>query len=226
MPFFFILSAWYSEFGKLFRNFYNPQNFMAKKYYAYLIPKTDDSGICDNWDECKKKVHGIAEARYRGFSSHEDAEAWLMKGADYGHKKEMQKGIYFDAGTGRGDGVEVSVTDENGKDMLELVLPKKKINKHGKFLLSPETTNNHGELLGCKWALEIAKKKNVKSIFGDSRLVIDYWSKGYIKMENVLPETIELALEVATLRKEFKMKGGKVEYVPGSENPADLGFHR
>lgn len=198
----------------------------SKKYYAYRLPKTGESGICDNWEECKKIVSGKTDARYKGFSSLADAEEWIGQGADYLHKKEMPKGIYFDAGTGRGDGVEVSVTDEGGKDLLQLALPKKKINKHGKLLLGADATNNFGELLGCKYALEIAKKKNIKHIFGDSRLVTDYWSKGYVKMEEVMPETIELALEVATLRKEFEKKGGKIEHVSGAENPADLGFHR
>lgn len=198
----------------------------SKKFYAYLIPETGESGICDNWNDCKGKVSGIKEARYRGFSSRTDAESWLSAGADYGHKKEMPKGIYFDAGTGRGDGVEVSVTDEKGKDLIGLVVPKKSINKHGKLLLGADATNNFGELLGCKFALEIALKKNVKRIFGDSKLVTDYWSKGYVKMEEVMPETIELALEVATLRKQFEKKGGKIEHISGAHNPADLGFHR
>ncbi|OGZ96797.1 MAG: ribonuclease HI [Candidatus Sungbacteria bacterium RIFCSPLOWO2_02_FULL_51_17] len=197
-----------------------------KKYYAYCIPETKASGICDNWEECRKAVTGVEGARYRGFSTRSDAEHWITAGARYGTKKEMLPGIYFDAGTGRGNGVEVSVTDEVGKDLLSLVLPKKKINKHGKHLLSVGATNNYGELLGCRFALEVAVKKGIKRIYGDSRLVVDYWSKGYVKMEDVMPETIELALETATLRKEFQKRGGTIEHVSGAENPADLGFHR
>lgn len=199
---------------------------MKQKFYAYSVPSTGKHGIAESWEECKKFVSGEENARFKGFKSREEAEEWLRLGADYSHKKEMPEGVYFDAGTGRGMGVEVSVTDECGKNLLHLVISKKDINKHGKHLLTPDATNNYGELQGFKWALVIAEKKRIKKIFGDSRLVIDYWSKGYMNMKEVTPDTIELAYSVSSLRKDFERKGGRVEYVSGDDNPADLGFHR
>lgn len=182
------------------------------KYYAYLIGKK--SGVLDNWEDCKKIVSGKPGAKYKSFTSKQEAEKWLEHGADYSKKHLLaKKGVYFDAGTGAGNGVEINVTDEKGKSFL-------------KKLLGRDVTNNFGELLALKHALQIAKKENIKEIFGDSRLVVEYWSKGYIKKDNVAEETVKLAWEVKKLRREFETAGGKIELVSGSSNPADLGFHR
>lgn len=197
-----------------------------KKYYAYSVPRTGKRGIVDSWKECEKIVSGEKEAHFKGFKTRADAAKWLQAGADYSFKKKLPQGVYFDAGTGRGSGVEVSVTDENGNDLLHEIIPKKKINRFGKYLLGAEATNNFGELLACRFALEIAVKKNIKKIFGDSRLVIDYWSKGYMNMKEMTPETIELAYIVSSLRKDFERNGGRIEHISGDDNPADLGFHK
>ncbi len=199
---------------------------MRNKYYAYYIPSSDENGVADDWNECEKKVSGEPGARYRGFATRKEAEQWLKAGADYSFQKEFEPGIYFDAGTGRGKGVEVSVTDEKGENLLREVVPKKKLNKFGKYLIGEGLTNNYGELLALKFALELAAKKKTKKIFGDSRLVINYWSKGFVKMQNVSPETLELIDEVVDLREKFEKKKGAIIHVSGKDNPADLGFHR
>jgi len=182
-----------------------------KKYYAYLVGKKH--GVTDNWPECQKIVSGIDGAKFKGFESEESAKAWLEAGAHYSQKNiAVEDGVYFDAGTGAGNGVEINVTDRFGKSYL-------------KENLGHEVTNNFGELLACKNALEIALKKKIKKIFGDSKLVIDYWSKGHIKYE-VGEETVNLAHEVKILRKKFEQNDGKVLRVSGGANPADLGFHK
>lgn len=198
-------------------------------YYAYVLLATGAQGITETWAACEDAVRG-KEARFKGFMSRSGAEAWLAAGARYEAKPKqetpvLETGIYFDAGTGRGDGTEVSVTDAAGNDLLSKVLPKAKINKHGKHNVEiVGGTNNYGELLGCKFALQIALKDGVKKVFGDSRLVIDYWSKGHIKKE--LPAaTRKLAMEVADLREQFEKEGGKIKHISGDHNPADLGFH-
>lgn len=214
----------------------------TKKYYAYFVPRTNKEGITDNWEECEKIIKRERGAKFKGFKTKAEAEGWLRAGADYGTKIQkpwLIAGIYFDAGTGRGTGVEVSVTDEKGNDILNKILPAIKINRHGKHLVPGNVTNNFGELLACKYALEIALKNKIKKIFGDSTLVIYYWSKGIAKgistptipllpsSKKELPqETIKLILEVAKLRKKFESMGGSIQHVSGEDNPADLGFHR
>lgn len=199
-----------------------------KKYYAYNVPSIDAQGITTDWEECKAIVSGRYDARYKGFKTQGEAETWLRAGARYEVKvkKESLPGIYFDAGTGRGFGVEISVTDENGKDLLDKVIEKEFINEHGKHLLSSEKTNNYGELLACKYALELAIREGVNHVFGDSKIIIEYWSQGKIKKEGIAPETRTLAFAVKKLRDTFEKQGGQLERVSGDDNPADLGFHR
>jgi len=200
---------------------------MPNKFYAYVLPDKNESGITNNWKDCEKKVSG-KNARYKSFNSENDATQWLKDGANYEIKskqyKKLESGIYFDSGTGRNGKVEVSVTDENGNNLLEKITPKLKLNKFGKLPVLGGT-NNYGELLGCKYALKLAIKNNVKKIFGDSKLVLNYWSKGFIKKE--LPnKTQKLSKEVSKLRNIFEEGGGKIEFIEGEFNPADLGFHR
>ncbi len=202
-----------------------------KKYYAYTIPG-GATGVTDDWKKCEKIVSGKASARYRGFLSKEDAERWLDDGARYDPKpaipaKRLESGIYFDAGTGRGDGVEISVTDEKGKNLLHKALTSKELNRFGKHLVgNAGATNNYGELLALRYALVIARKDGIKNIFGDSKLVIEYWSRGRIKSKELPEETVQLAHEVAEMRDVFEKDGGVIERVSGAHNPADLGFHR
>ena len=198
-----------------------------KKYYAYFIPEAGTSGIAGSWDECKTVVDGVADAKFKGFKTREEAKRWLEAGANYNIKHIAgEPGIYFDAGTGGGRGVEISVTDEKGNNLLVQALPPGHINKRGKHWVFENVTNNYGELLACKYALEIAAKSGAKKIFGDSKLVLDYWSKGFIKRGSGNPKTIKLAEEVGKLRKAFEKAGGTMEYISGGENPADLGFHK
>ena len=219
---------------------------MAKKqkYYAYFVPGGSGAhaakhprahGVTDNWVECEKMVKGVQDARFKSFDRRADAEAWLDAGAQYELKAvarrtvlaKLEPGIYFDAGTGRGTGVEISVTDERGKNLLHKAIPKTQLNKFGKHLLRSRTaTNNYGELFALRHALTIAKKEKIKKIFGDSRLVVDYWSKWHIKRNELPEETAALAGEVAKLREAFEKAGGTVQRISGDHNPADLGFHK
>lgn len=208
----------------------------AKKnqYYAYLVPagaKTV-SGVAVSWPACEKIVSGRPGARYKGFVSRADAEAWLAQGAAYAAKPPAPKllpGVYFDAGTGRGDGVEISVTDEHGKNLLHKAVPKSALNRFGKHNVRTQSggdaTNNYGELLALRYALGIASTAGVKKVFGDSKLVIEYWSRWKIKRKDLPAETVALADEVSRAREAFEAAGGTVARISGDHNPADLGFH-
>jgi len=198
-----------------------------QKYYAYFVPN-GRQGVTDDWATCEKMVKGVVGARFKSFDSRAEAEAWLAQGAMYEAKPrpKLEPGIYFDAGTGRGDGVEISVTDEKGRNLLDKAISKKELNRFGKHLIDdPTATNNYGELLALRYALAIATKTKKKKVFGDSKLVIEYWSKWRIKRKELPEETVELAHEVATLREAFEDHGGTVERISGGHNPADLGFH-
>jgi viroplasmin and RNaseH domain-containing protein len=198
---------------------------MAKiKYYAYQVDI--EKGITDNWAECQKIVSGIPSAKYKSFESREEARRWLDAGANYQIKHLAgEAGIYFDAGTGGGNGVEINVTDSRGNSLLYKVLPENKLSAKGHCQIKGRATNNYGELLACKYALQIALESGVMKIFGDSALVLDFWSKGHIK-KNMGSETIALADQTAKLRQKFEHLGGHLTRISGGANPADLGFHK
>lgn len=192
------------------------------KWYAYALP-SGRKGVIDSWEECWRKTSGVSGAKFKAFKEKEAAKEWLLDSAVADDSGTIEPGIYFDAGTGRGDGVEVRVTDHLGHDLLSLIIPKDKLTMHGTLLLKGRT-NNFGELKGLFFALEVAARKGVSQVFGDSRLVLDYWSKGSVKLAD--EATSELVEEVTRQRKEFEKKGGKVGHVSGDANPADLGFHQ
>lgn len=196
-----------------------------KKYYGYYLITENITGITESWSDCSSAIKGKS-ARYKSFSTRIEAQEWLSSGASYDTPPPiLPKGIYFDAGTGRGIGVEVRVTDENGTSIVSKVVPSDKINEFGNYLTKEGSTNNFGELLGCYIALKIALQDGVLSIFGDSKLIIDYWSKGHIKRDQVAAETVKLADMVSKLRLEFEAAGGTISHISGDINPADLGFH-
>lgn len=213
-----------------------------KKFYAYFF-NDEKTGIVETWDECKFIVQN-SKARYKSFSSYTEAKNWLENGAQYESKKinsellkaNLKEGVYFDAGTGRGNGVEVRVTDKNGKSLiyvLESTNFNNFLNKNSWFIndfdniqLTKDKTNNFGELLGLYLALECAKKTNLNKIFGDSQLVINYWSKGQFQANNLNQETISLIKKVTENRKKFELNNASIEHISGDINPADLGFHK
>lgn len=191
------------------------------KYYAYFLKLENIKGIVNNWNDCSNIVSG-KKALYKSFNSKDDAQKWLDSNCSY--KIELEKGIYFDAGTGRKQGVEVKVTDEKGTNLLGQYV-KEGLNEFGNYLLK-DVTNNYGELMGMYIAINIAIKNDVKKIFGDSKLVIDYWSKGFIKRTQLPEKTVKLADMVKVLREKYEKNGGIVQHVSGDINPADLGFHK
>lgn len=201
----------------------------STKFYAYNLFEVGKTGIVDSWEECKN-ITSIGKARYKSFKTREEAKEWLNLGGRYLTQEEIRRGlpdgIYFDAGTGRGIGTEVRVTDKMGTSILHKLLPKDKINAHGNYLTADGSTNNFGELLGLYCALKIAIHENVLNIYGDSNLVISFWSKGIIKKDSQKDETLELAKKVVPLRKHFESLGGTIEHISGDINPSDLGFHK
>lgn len=195
-------------------------------FYAYIL--NDKKGIVEDWESCKTLVNGVSGAKFKKFKTLVEANAFINNG-----EIELEDAIYFDAGTGRGRGVEVRITDKNKNSLIPVLKENRKdiidffnkkdwnINEFSNIELGNNYTNNFGELLGCYVALIIANIKGENKIFGDSNLVIDYWSKGICNIED--KETLKLVEVVSKLRNNFN---GKIEHISGDINPADLGFHK
>ena len=206
-----------------------------QKFYAYFITDTNETGILENWTDCQKKVSG-KKARYKSFKSLLEAQNWLNSGANYEKKEkknltelysELERdAIYFDAGTGRGNGVEVRLTDFDGNSLLHKIMDKKIINEFGNYYVADTRTNNFGELVGIYTAFVYAKKYDTKIICGYSSIVIEYWTKGRYNSSNLENDTVELIKKTTLMRNEFEKKGGIVKKISGDINPADLGFHK
>lgn len=204
------------------------KNIKSNKFYACFYVEENRGEIVFSWSDCQKKIKE-KKSRYKSFTSQKEAEEWILNGGEYTNKKEIQEnlpeGIYFDAGTGRGIGVEVRVTDKYGNSLLKKYFSHD-VNEYDNFLMPENSTNNFGELKGLDFALDIAVKENCFNIYGDSSLVINYWSKGLVKKDNVNEETYKLALKVTGKREFFESVGGSVSHISGDFNPADLGFHK
>lgn len=206
----------------------------TNKFYAYFIVDDDEKGIVHSWNECQSITKG-KKCRYKSFKNESEALKWLQNGAEYENKKEKieelhsklnKNAIYFDAGTGRKNGVEVRLTDFYGKPLIDKVVGDDKVNEYGNYYVASNRTNNFGELVGLFAAIKYAKKNNIKTICGDSALVIDYWSKGFFNEQNLEKDTVDLIKKVSIMRKEFEFENGKIEKISGDVNPADLGFHK
>lgn len=196
-------------------------------YYAYYLIDSKISGICDSWDECNKIVYK-KNAKYKKFENKTLAKNWLESGFSYDKPKFQldSDAIYFDAGTGRKIGVEVRITDFNGNSLLKDIMPSNLINEWGNYQVDKKRTNNFGELTGAFLALKYALKYNIKKIYGDSKLVIEYWLNLRYNYENLNDDTINLIKKTNKLYEKFKLNGGSIKRISGDINPADLGFHK
>ena len=206
---------------------------MATKYYAFIIDKENYSKIVTSWSECQSATLG-KNARYKSFKTEAEAKEWLKNGGLYEDRKlkiqeaknNLEDGIYFDAGTGRGIGVEVRVTNRFGVSLLDDIMPEKMINEFGNYLAPQGSTNNYGELIGIFLAIDIALRKRSFKIFGDSKLIIDYWSKGHYNKTSLNEKTVDLIKKTTEKRVKFESLGGTIQHVSGDINPADVGFHK
>lgn len=79
---------------------------MAKKYYAVKHGKT--TGIFTSWEECKATVDGVANAKYKGFSTLEDAQAYLNDEAPKPVKVKEGSAVAYVDGSYKADTEEFS----------------------------------------------------------------------------------------------------------------------
>lgn len=49
----------------------------SKKKSHYAVARGRQMGVFNSWDECKVQVDGFLDARYKGFTSLAEAEAWI-----------------------------------------------------------------------------------------------------------------------------------------------------
>jgi len=92
--------------------------------------------------------------------------------------------------------------------------------------------NNGAELVALLIALRIAEhvySNQIVHIYCDSEILVNAWSKGRVGLEtklNMDPMKYQYILECAALRRRLESRKGKVLWICGDDNKADLGFHR
>jgi ribonuclease HI len=148
----------------------------------YVVWEGHQTGIFDSWDKCKKAVDGYAAAKYKGFTSLEEAKnafgsnAWnyIGKAVNAPVKKilnselgvPLKQAICVDAACSGNPGV----LEYRGVNMVT----GQEIFHRGPF---PEGTNNIGEFLAIVTGLVYLKQNSLSlPLYSDSRNAI-LWIK-------------------------------------------------
>ena len=175
-----------------------------KKFYAVASGRTH--GIYDGWygeDGAEAQVKGFPDARYQGFSTIKEAQAWLK---EFNLTKPVQRSLFpelkssepepqepnaghagekIDAGQELKKGKVIIYTDGGcinnpgpGGYGAILVFGNKRKELSGGFRL---TTNNRMELTACIEGLKLLKHQCPVILFSDSQYVVNGIKKGWAK---------------------------------------------
>ena len=156
-----------------------------KKYYA--IASGRKPGIYSNWPEAQAQVAGYPGAKFKGFPTRVEAEAWLKnplfspkaaktksktKSSETGTSpKTDEVTIYTDGGARYNPG-------PGGYGIVQIYKGKRKELSGGYKL----TTNNRMELMACIVALrELEHRDKPVTLYSDSSYVVNGIVKGWAK---------------------------------------------
>lgn len=156
-----------------------------KKYYA--IASGRKPGIYDNWPAAQAQVTGCPGAKFKGFSSREEAEAWI-KNPIYSQTTKKSTNITTPSSkdTSSKNGEVTIYTDggarynpgPGGYGVVQIYNGERK-ELSGGFKL---TTNNRMELMGCIIALrELEHRDKPVTLYSDSSYVVNGIVKGWAK---------------------------------------------
>lgn len=140
-----------------------------KKKKFYTVWHGVSPGVYDSWEECLLQVKGFNGARYKSFSSREEAEAALAGGISYSNVREYSNVKVKGYPEGPLWTVDAACSGNPGKmEYRGVSLPDKKVLFH----MGPleDGTNNIGEFLAIVHALALQKKKGLSfPVYSDSR---------------------------------------------------------
>ncbi len=148
----------------------------------YVVWEGHQTGIFDSWDKCKKQVDGYTGAKYKGFTSHDEAKAALVSNAwnfiGKSAKATENKTLLNTYGMPLKEAICVDAACSGNPGTLEYrgvkMTTGEEIFHRGPF---PEGTNNIGEFLAIVTGLAWLKKNNISlPLYSDSRNAI-LWIK-------------------------------------------------
>jgi ribonuclease HI len=145
---------------------------MAKSKF-YVVWKGSSPGIYRTWSECEKQIKGVPGARFKSFSTREEAESMYQNGAQSVFQKSVsddviQKSLCVDAACSGNPGV----VEYRGvyTESKEEAFRKQPIERG---------TNNLGEFLAIVHGLALLKReKSDIPIYSDSETAMLWVKKG------------------------------------------------
>lgn len=207
---------------------------MKKKYYVVWEGK--ETGIFENWEECKKNIHGIKSAKYKSFKTLKEAKkAYESSYFDYAGKEifetELSEEQLKIIGEPILDSICVDAACSGNPGIMEYQAidfkTKKYIFRKGPF---SNSTNNIGEFLAIVHALAYLKKNNdERPIYSDSKYAMSWIRDKEIRTSlERTDDNIEvfdiLDRALAWLKNNsYSNKISKWETKAWGENPADFG---
>ncbi len=146
----------------------------------YVVWEGHQTGIFDSWEKCKKQVDGYTAAKYKGFTTLEEAKravgsnAWNFIGKTA--KAALSKEVLAKYGLPLKDAICVDAACSGNPGVMEYrgvnMATGQEIFHRGPF---PEGTNNIGEFLGLVTGLVYLKQNNLSlPLYSDSQNAISW----------------------------------------------------
>ena len=138
---------------------------MAKKYYG--VKKGKNIGVYDNWAETQLNISGYSNAQYKGFSSREDAEAFVYGNSDITKKEEeINKEVPINSKDLVYIFVDGSYINEKvGYGLVAVKDDKDLLRDSGRFIGKAVSTRNvAGEIYATIRAIQLSKANEFKNV--------------------------------------------------------------
>ncbi|MEN8198944.1 MAG: ribonuclease HI [Thermodesulfobacteriota bacterium] len=158
---------------------------MAKKKF-YAVSRGRKPGIYLSWPEAESQVKGFGGAKFKGFPSRSEAEAWMKdpvqpppgRKRSVGKTKQVLPKITADCIEIYTDGGAIGNPGPGGYGVV-LIVNGERSELSGGYR---HTTNNRMELMACIKGIEALPTREQKvALFSDSSYVVNGISKGWAK---------------------------------------------
>ncbi|MEA3468468.1 MAG: ribonuclease HI [Thermodesulfobacteriota bacterium] len=159
---------------------------MAKKKF-YAVVSGLKPGIYTSWPEAEAQVKGYGGAKFKGFASRAEAEAWMDNPPEWQQKKKpvKKKTTPYESPVVSGDRIEIytdggAINNPGPGGYGVVILAEDTIRElTGGYL---HTTNNRMELMACIQGIEaLPSRKRKVALFSDSKYVVNGISKGWAR---------------------------------------------
>lgn len=158
---------------------------VKKKFYAIAVGRKP--GIYTKWPDAQAQVIGCAGAKYKGFPTRAEAEAWLKNPVYTKSAAKSKDGKRKSAPSKNGKEGEIVIYTDGGARFnpgpggfgVVMMANGERQEFSGGYRL---TTNNRMELMGCIVALrQLKQTTKTVTLYSDSQYVVNGISKGWAR---------------------------------------------